>query len=173
MHITYEEIGKLFVKSIKCKFPGALFKENLVRFINNNTTNTNIENIEITPLGRAILEQKTYDSLKSESTLFKEYFDKFKKENLGVDKTLYSPRASVLKKLNEFVLKYKASQKDVLAAVDLYHYKMKSENDIKFSLDAQYFIKRNDESLLLEYVNEIKNGETVDFSKDLVYGNDD
>ena len=58
MAITYEEIGELFTKSIKAKFPGVLFREGLLRFIDGNESNNSLENIEINQAGNSLLKNE-------------------------------------------------------------------------------------------------------------------
>ena len=169
--ITYEQIGKLFVKSIKAKFPGVLFREGLVRFIDGNESNNSIENLEITNAGEALLNNEIYQKISKTDSFVEEYWFRFTKDNLGINKTLHSSKDSVAKKLDKFILKNNVSKEQILEAVDLYHQKFLSEGNISYSLDAQYFIEKNDSSTLLDFVNDIKSGNVYNSNSDfVVYG---
>ena len=171
MAITYEEIGELFTKSIKAKFPGVLFREGLLRFIDGNESNNSLENIEITQAGISLLKNEVYFKLKKEDTFVEEYMFRFSKDNLGISKTLYSPRNRVIDKLDRFLLKNNVTQQQVLEAVDNYHQQCFDNGNITFSSDAQYFIEKDGGSLLLDFVNDIKTGNSYTSYNDLVvYG---
>jgi hypothetical protein len=51
--------------------------------------------------------------------------------------------------------KYKVSSSEILQAVDYYH---QNADDIRYTLDAQYFIEKDGGSLLIDTINEMKEG---------------
>ena len=154
--MNYEEIGKLVVKLPKIKFPEILLKQGVIRYIDTeNIDDSNLDNFEITEYGYSILENQKYEPLVSLSFL-ENYIFLFSKENLqGLCKKSYSPKTKVRQKLETFMKKYKVTEQEILDAVNYYH---ENSRDLRYSLDAQYFIDKEGGSLLLDTINEIKLG---------------
>ena len=90
----------------------------------------------------------------------------FSKENLyGVNKKAFSPKNKVLSKLESFMKKYKVSSSEIIEAVKYYH---QTADDIRYTLDAQYFIEKDGGSLLIDTINEMKEG-VFNYQDKLVY----
>ena len=154
--MSYEEMGKLAINLPQLNIIQYLIKKGFIRNIHLTKINTNNPlDFEITEFGKAILNGEKYQTLVSEEFL-EEYMRLFSKQNLqGINKKAFSPKNKVLSKLESFMRKYKVSSSEILQAVDYYH---QNADDIRYTLDAQYFIERDGGSLLIDTINEMKEG---------------
>jgi hypothetical protein len=155
-NMNYEEMGKLVINLPQLKIIQSLIKKGFIRSLHTEKLdNTDPSNFEITEFGKAILNGEKYQTLVSEEFL-EEYMRLFSKQNLqGINKKAFSPKNKVLSKLESFMRKYKVSSSEILHAVDYYH---QNADDIRYTLDAQYFIERDGGSLLIDTINEMKEG---------------
>jgi len=155
--ITEETVGKLLINYPKCKFPNPLLRNGLIRFIDNNESNTDLSNFEVTNLGLNVLNGTKYVSEITDDFV-ENYYEKFTQTMLGINKVSFSPKSLIKKKLEVFINKYKTSFDEILRAVDFYHQNIKDNGNLAFSLDAQYFIEKNGGSLLLDNILEMQKG---------------
>ena len=171
--ISFEQIGELFFKCKKAKFPGVLWREGLITYIDNDNTNRKLENIKLSALGNSLLNDNEFKNIKSSDDFVNDYYKKFHKNNLGISKTTFSPKNKIATKLNKFMLQYNASKEDILLAVDKYHNYCRNEfGSLQYSLDAQYFIEKDGGSLLLDFINNTEEDCTGCFEDTVVYDED-
>lgn len=154
--MNYEELGKLIFNVPQLKIVQNLIKKGLIR--NTNTEKLDVNNpldFEITEYGNSILNGEKYEPLVSEEFL-ESYMYLFSKQNLqGINKKAFSPKNKVFSKLESFMKKYKVSSSEIIDAVNYYHH---NANDLRYTLDAQYFIEKDGGSLLIDTINEMKQG---------------
>jgi hypothetical protein len=154
--MTHEELGIIVLQSKKFKFYKTLIDENLIRFKSLDAGDISLENFELTEKAYALLRGEKEEKSEIRDEFLQAYIDKFKADNIGINKNSFSPKQKVRKKLESFFKKYKTDEQSILDAVDYYHKKMYTENKIQYSLDAQYFIEKDGGSLLLDMLTEAK-----------------
>jgi hypothetical protein len=154
--MSYEEMGKLAINLPQLNIIQYLVKKGFIRNIHLTKINTNNPlDFEITEFGQSFLNGEKYQPLVSEQFL-DEYMILFSKQNLqGINKKAFSPKNKVITKLESFMKKYKVSSEEILYAVNYYH---QNADDLRYTLDAQYFIEKEGGSLLLDTINEMKEG---------------
>ena len=161
--MNHELLGRLILKSKKFKFPKTLLDEKLIMYSTTNVADESLDNFELTEKAIDILNGKDYKPKEIPSEFYEEYYNRFTIERLGVSKVKWSPSQQIKKKLQGFMQKYKVSEEAILEAVDYYH---KNCDNIRYSLDAQYFIEKDGASLLLDNIVEMNNPtNTQSFSK--------
>lgn len=154
--MNYEELGKLVVKMPNFKFPEFFVKKGVIRFIDSTRlATTSVNNFEVTEYGWSIIKGEKYRPI-VDDTFLEEYMFLFSKDNLqGICKKSYSPSNKVKTKLEAFMKRYKTSKIEILEAVQYYH---NNAQDLRYTLDAQYFIDKNGGSLLLDTIHEMRKG---------------
>jgi len=164
--MNYEEMGKLVINLPQLKIIQSLIKKGFIRSLNTEKIHTNNpSDFEITEFGQSILNGEKYQPLVSEQFLA-EYMRLFSKQNLqGINKKAFSPTNKVITKLESFMRKYKVSSEEILDAVNYYH---QNADDLRYTLDAQYFIEKDGGSLLIDTINEMKEG-IFSYQDKLVY----
>lgn len=154
--MSYEEMGKLIINLPQLNIIQYLVKKGFIRNIHLTKINTNNPlDFEITEFGQSFLNGEKYQPIVSEE-LLEEYMRLFSKQNLQeINKKSFSPKNKVFSKLESFMRKYKVSSSEILDAVNYYH---QNANDLRYTSDAQYFIEKDGGSLLLDTINEMKEG---------------